>query len=459
MRRYVKSVKDHMELPLDAPLDSVRPPLPVGEAMLMLVQIAGNIRELHAANIRMQDLKPGNLLIDGKGDIFLSDFGLAHLIVQTMPQTAATSGGGTPNYSAPELLDTELSAGPTEKIDVWAFACVAYELLTGRVPWQGKSPHQILMSVVVRKVVLELPAGTEAPADMPAFLGHCLAYEPTERPTAAEMERRIIEMAAPWLAPPAAVVAGGVGGATVPAEQLEELRTNLTKAFEQQMARQQQAQQAQILALQQQLQAQQQATQAQQQAIQVQAADAQQQLAVEKQALQAEFQENLGNLSRQLQEDTQRRILKHAAVQSAGSAAISPAVTGWLQQLDSELQQQQQMVPEPEPQALSPALAAQSATAAAGGTDPLRAEMEKHGLSTADQAALIQDGVATLQVFRQIDDANFKLSGIDIAARRAAKAAADQAAADATGVRDLLQREGGAISPAGQAAIIKARAP
>ena len=46
MRRYVKSVKDHMELPLDAPLNSVRPPLPVGEAMLMLVQIAGNIREL-----------------------------------------------------------------------------------------------------------------------------------------------------------------------------------------------------------------------------------------------------------------------------------------------------------------------------------------------------------------------------------------------------------------------------
>ena len=110
MRRYVKSVKDHMELPLDAPLNSVRPPLPVGEAMLMLVQIAGNIRELHAANIRMQDLKPGNLLIDGKGDIFLSDFGLAHLIVQTMPQTAATSGGGTPNYSAPELLDPDLGA-------------------------------------------------------------------------------------------------------------------------------------------------------------------------------------------------------------------------------------------------------------------------------------------------------------------------------------------------------------
>ena len=115
MRRYVKSVKDHMELPLDAPLNSVRPPLPVGEAMLMLVQIAGNIRELHAANIRMQDLKPGNLLIDGEGQIFLSDFGLAHLIVQTMPQTAATSGGGTPNYSAPELLDPDLGA-PDERL-------------------------------------------------------------------------------------------------------------------------------------------------------------------------------------------------------------------------------------------------------------------------------------------------------------------------------------------------------
>ena len=309
MRRYVKSVKDHMELPYDAPLDSVRPPLPVGEAMLMLAQIAANIRELHAANIRMQDLKPSNLLIDGEGKVFLSDFGLAHLIVQTMPQTAATSGGGTPNYSAPELLDSEMSA-PTEKIDIWAFACVAYELLTGKVPWQGKSSHQILMSVVVRQAMLELPEGTEAPAGMPVLLRDCLAYEPTERPTAAEVERRIIEMAGPWLAPAEAIPDEG-GGAPVSAE-LEALRTSLTRAFEQQMAQQQMAQQH---ALQQQLQAQQ-------------------------QVMQAEFQEKLGNLSRQLQEEMQRLMHDQMMQMQREVADVQKHVDVKLANLSRQLQEE-----------------------------------------------------------------------------------------------------------------------
>lgn len=89
------------------------------------------------------------------------------------------------------------------------------------------------------------------------------------------------------------------------------------------------------------------------------------------------------------------------------------------------------------------------------GSDPLQREMEKHGLTPADQATLIHDGVTTLQVFQMLDDANFQLSGIDIVARRAAKATADQAALDAKGVRELLQREGSSISTAGQAAIIQ----
>jgi hypothetical protein len=171
--------------------------------------------------------------------------------------------------------------------------------------------------------------------------------------------------------------------------------------------------------------------------------------------------QKLGNLSRQLQEEMQRQIVRHAAAAAAsggaagGPAATSPAVRVWLQELDRELaRQQQQQQPEPEP-AFIPAVAARSAAAAGGGSDPLTAAMERQGLTRADQAKLVQGGVTTVQMFDMLADVDFTTSGIDIAARRAAKAAADQAFADAQGVRDLLRSEGRDISAAGADAIVR----
>ena len=115
--------------------------------------------------------------------------------------------------------------------------------------------------------------------------------------------------------------------------------------------------------------------------------------------------QKLGNLSRQLQEEMQRQIVRHAAAAAAsggaagGPAATSPAVRAWLQELDRELaRQQQQQQPEPEP-AFIPAVAARSAAAAGGGSDPLTAAMERQGLTRADQAKLVQGGVTTVQMF------------------------------------------------------------
>ena len=162
MKLYKQSLKDYLELPLAAAPDAVRQPLPLPEAMDMLVQIATNLAELHAANVRVQDLKPGNILMDEEGKLVLADFGLATLIVKTI-QTIASSPGGTPNYSPPEQLDVSLGA-LTEKIDVWAFGCVAVELLTGQVPWHGMTHMQIMASVLMRKQTPSLPAGCEAPS-------------------------------------------------------------------------------------------------------------------------------------------------------------------------------------------------------------------------------------------------------------------------------------------------------
>ena len=131
------------------------------------------------------------MLCCDQGGLYLADFGLAHLIVKTI-QTVASSVGGTPNYSPPEQLDA--SQGPvTEKIDIWAFACVALELLTGSVPWSGKTIMQIMAAVVMHRESPSLPAGCEAPAGMAELLQRCLEFEAGQRPSAAEVETEIHE--------------------------------------------------------------------------------------------------------------------------------------------------------------------------------------------------------------------------------------------------------------------------
>ena len=426
MKLYQRSLKDYLSVPLDAPPDAVRQPLPLPEAMAMLVQIATNLAEVHAANVRVQDLKPGNILMDENGKLFLADFGLASLIVKTI-QTIASSPGGTPNYSPPEQLDSDL--GPlTEKIDIWAFACVAYELLTGELPWKGKTHMQLMTAVLMHKQTPALPAGCLVPDGMAEVLAKCWSYDPAGRPSADQLAVRMREMAAPYLAASGAQAASGDAAAVDIQTLRAELEARLAQAEAEAEKLQQQMQQMQAQFDQ----------KLEQQAQQLQA---QHQLQI--QQVVAASDQKLANLSVQLQEEITRKIQAHSAT------AMSPAVTGWLDQLEQELAKQQQPQPEPAPAYTDPAVAARSAATAAG-TDELTAAMEAEGLTASDQAVLIEGGVDCVQTFGLLQDEDFTTYSIDIAARRRAKAAADKAYADAQTLRELLQREGREISAAGQ---------
>ena len=357
----------------------------------------------------------------------IADFGLAVVLERTIMRatTSRADGAGTAAYMAPEQHDSETFGSVSCKTDIWALGCIISEMLSGDVPWAGKRLPEIMMNVAMKKRHPPIPDG---PAELQAALRGCFVHEQAERFSAEDL------MAA--LQPLVPVQPAGGGGQAAGDTQA------LPAEFETQLAAQRAANaqlQGQVAALTQQM-----ADQAVQ--TQRQFADAQKRMAVQIQQVQQQADQKLANLSRQLQEDMERRIVEHAA-DAPVAPGLSAATAGWLQELDQELQRQQQMAPEPEPQQHQPrsvVLAAQSATAAAGGVDPLQAEMEKHGLTSSDRAVLFQGGVTTLRTFHLIQDEDFAAYGIDIAARRAAKE-----------VRDLLQREGGDISAAGQAATVQ----
>jgi serine/threonine protein kinase len=103
-------------------------------------QIADALSYAHSLGIVHRDIKPGNLLFHSDGRLVLADFGIVRL--NTMPAlTIAGSFIGTAEYAAPE----QVSGGDVDsRSDIYALGIILYELLTGRVPFTGSTPFEVM---------------------------------------------------------------------------------------------------------------------------------------------------------------------------------------------------------------------------------------------------------------------------------------------------------------------------
>ncbi|MEZ5323597.1 MAG: protein kinase [Verrucomicrobiales bacterium] len=121
--------------------------LPVREAAEWMVLIARAVHFAHQHGVLHRDLKPANILLDEKGAPWLTDFGLAKLLDDNIGNTLTQTIAGTPDYMSPEQ-----AAGRQKEIstatDVWALGVILYQMLTGRLPFRGESPSEILRQVM-----------------------------------------------------------------------------------------------------------------------------------------------------------------------------------------------------------------------------------------------------------------------------------------------------------------------
>jgi putative two-component system response regulator len=118
-------------------------PMELEEVMHLLRPIAGALDHAHSQDILHRDIKPSNILIHKDGTPVLADFGLARMVGSTQKLTASGTVLGTPEYMSPEQATGD-HIGPAS--DRYSLAVVAYEMLTGRVPFQGDTPVAILIS-------------------------------------------------------------------------------------------------------------------------------------------------------------------------------------------------------------------------------------------------------------------------------------------------------------------------
>ena len=121
-------------------------PLPFQEAAHHVLILARAMESAHAQGIIHRDLKPANVLIATDGTLKITDFGLAKELGTNASLTPTGLAVGTPCYMAPEQARGDAAIGPGT--DVYALGAILYEMLTGRPPFRGETPMEILLQVL-----------------------------------------------------------------------------------------------------------------------------------------------------------------------------------------------------------------------------------------------------------------------------------------------------------------------
>ncbi|WP_165968796.1 serine/threonine-protein kinase [Arthrobacter crusticola] len=150
-------------------LVAVRGPLPICEAVTVLVPVAQALAYLHGQGVSHGDVTPSNILFTEEGKPLLSDFELGRRLGEGLRRTAGTPGFRDPRPSEPGCLGTEA--------DVFALGAVAWFTLTGRVP--GQSAQRPPLSMLV----------PEIPPRFLALIEEALSEDPMQRPDAVSFAR------------------------------------------------------------------------------------------------------------------------------------------------------------------------------------------------------------------------------------------------------------------------------
>jgi serine/threonine-protein kinase len=146
----------------------------------------------HAQGVIHRDIKPGNIMIGPRGDVKVTDFGIARVTTtaETVEQTAAILG--TASYLSPEQAQGQ----PVDaRSDIYSLGCVLYEMVTGRPPFLGDSPVAVASKQVLEQPVPPSKLNGDVSPDLDAVILRALAKNPANRYQSGEEFRADLERA------------------------------------------------------------------------------------------------------------------------------------------------------------------------------------------------------------------------------------------------------------------------
>jgi tRNA A-37 threonylcarbamoyl transferase component Bud32 len=184
---------------------AARAPCPPGQVLDWLDDAAAALDAAHAAGVVHRDVKPGNLLLDARGGVKVADFGIASAAgLDSFTHTGTVLG--TAGYLSPEQARGERADAASDR---YGLAVVAWELLTGRRPFEAPTPTAEAAAHIQAPVPSISAAGPSLPRAYDAIFERALAKDPARRPATAaglvaELRRALADDAGDtWVAPTA----------------------------------------------------------------------------------------------------------------------------------------------------------------------------------------------------------------------------------------------------------------
>lgn len=165
--------------------------LTVAELARIGMQAAQGLAAAAAVGLVHRDVKPANVMVDDDRRVRLMDFGLAKFLASDHEVTGAGHVVGTYRYMSPEQLQAEpLDA----RADLYSLGVVIYELLTGRVPYGGKTPLDLWNQVLANDPLPVTQLNPDADAQLARVAHRLMRKEPSERyQTAEEVFQALME--------------------------------------------------------------------------------------------------------------------------------------------------------------------------------------------------------------------------------------------------------------------------
>src|SRR5437867_4116691 len=161
-----------------------RTPMSIRQAAELIAKVARTVHYAHQHGILHRDIKPGNILLDGKGEPHLTDFGLARLVETESTMTRTLDVLGTPSYMAPEQAMGN-NAAVSSVTDIYGLGAVLYQLLTGQPPFAGGATYEtikLLLDTEPRQPRLLNP---KINRDLSTICLKCLEKDPKRRYSSA----------------------------------------------------------------------------------------------------------------------------------------------------------------------------------------------------------------------------------------------------------------------------------
>ena len=168
-----------------------RGPLAPREAAVIAAQVGSALDALHAAGLVHRDVKPGNVLLEDTGGVFLSDFGLSRLEASSGDLTETGRWIGTVDFAAPEQFE---GRRVDARADVYSLGCVLYAALTGQPPFARPTVPGVMSAHLAEPP--PLPSAAGAPTAFDRVIARALTKTPAARyPSAGDLGRAALAAA------------------------------------------------------------------------------------------------------------------------------------------------------------------------------------------------------------------------------------------------------------------------